>query len=37
MNTLQYFLALYKLWAPANGRIKAAHMALREAIKPLPF
>lgn len=37
MNTLKYFHALYVLWAPANGRIRAARMALREAIKPLPF
>jgi len=37
MNTLSYFWFLYRLWAPANGRIKAARMALREAFKPVPF
>jgi hypothetical protein len=37
MNTLQYFLSLYRLWRPLNGRIKAAQMALREASKPVPF
>ena len=37
MNTLQYFVALYRLWAPVNGRIRAVKMAAREAIKPIPF
>lgn len=37
MTTLQYFIALYRLWAPVNGRAKAFSMALREAFKPTPF
>jgi len=37
MNTLQYFLSLYRLWSPANGRIRAAKMAAREALKPITF
>jgi hypothetical protein len=37
MTAIQHFLALYRFWAPVHGRIKAALMALKETIKPLPF
>lgn len=37
MTSIQYFFALYRLWAPVHGRIKAARMALTEAFKPTPF
>jgi hypothetical protein len=37
MTTYQYFISLYRLWAPVNGRIRAFCMAWREASKPTPF
>jgi len=37
MTVLSYFKFLFRLYRPANGTLKAAFMALREAIKPLPF
>jgi hypothetical protein len=37
MTSIQYFIALYRLWAPVNGRAKAFRMALSEAFKPTPF
>lgn len=37
MTSIQYFKALYRLWAPANGRVKAIRMALAEVFKPTPF
>ena len=37
MTSFQYFRALYRLWAPVNGRLRALRMAFTEAIKPTPF
>ena len=37
MTTFEYFVCLYRLWAPVNGRIRAARMAWSEATKPVPF
>jgi hypothetical protein len=37
MTIFGYFSALYRIYRKSNSRPKAAFMALREAIKPLPF
>lgn len=37
MTSIQYFIALYRLWAPINGRAKAFRMAVSEAFKPTLF